>query len=465
MREPEQDELPTSEFEIVDLDDPDSSRGGLLHGQYFSGHSRFYLTILTLLGIGVLVLALVWPNITALSSLLTSGPTARATKPVTHIVERTPPVVNIATWGPITVMRDAPGYNADQGRVFAFETRTGHVLWRSNQDIRTFGVADAKVYMQRTDYSLHVLNVRDGSQVWQQKLVSGTIVNSEANGLLFVQPDSATVMAYRLNDGTLVWSHQAVGSLLQIEAGVAYTFTNGPASTGVISAFQASDGRLVRRYPVADSAPRAIVIEQGVIYILQNNLLLVAVRVADQRRLWQRQLARNADLARIADGQIYFNVYDGQGSDNWIDVWSASDGSSLWRYHYAFVAFSDEQNGIVYASAHSSISALRASDGRLLWHRGTNFLDPDIQINDGTVYISSFSDGVFNALNASSGQMRWSYSIAYNGDVQLDVLGFIAHIEPGIVYIVSMNDFSINAIRASDKALLWSSHISIHQPR
>ncbi|GHO83495.1 PQQ-binding-like beta-propeller repeat protein [Dictyobacter formicarum] len=460
----ERKDLFDDEFKIVDLDSLDSSRGGLLHGRYFSGRSRFFLTILTLLGAVVLVLALLWPNIMALSQSLISSPTARATTPVTHIVDRTPPMVTIATWGSITVMRGAPGYNADQGRLFAFETRTGHVLWRSNQDIRTFGVADAMVYVQWSDYSLHVLNVRDGSQIWQQKLVSGAAITSEANGLLFVAPDSATVMAYRLNDGTLVWSHQGVGSLLQVEAGLAYTFTNGPASSGIISAFHVSDGSLARRYPVADSAPRAIIIEQGVIYTLQNNLLLVAVRVADQQRLWQRQMERNADLARIADGQIYLNVYDGQGRDNWIDVWSATDGSSLWSYHYGFVAFSDEQNGIVYASAHSSISALRASDGSLLWHRETKFLDPDIQINDGTVYISSFSDGIFNALNASSGQMRWSYSIAYNGDVQLDVLGFIAHIEHGIVYIVSMNDFSIKAMRASDKALLWSSHISlIHQ--
>ncbi|GLV58958.1 hypothetical protein KDH_57860 [Dictyobacter sp. S3.2.2.5] len=466
MRDSEQDDpFSSGEPEIVDLDDAETARGGLLHGQYLSERSRFYLTLLTALGAAVLVLALLWPNISALSQPLLSGsqPVARPTTPVTHISQRTPPIVNVVTWGPITVMRAAPEYNSDLGRIFAFETRTGHVLWRSDQDIRTFGVSDAKVYVQWTDYSLHVLDVRDGSQLWQHPLPSGASVTSGANGLVFVAPDATTIVAYRLSDGTFVWSHEDVGSLQQIEAGVAYTFRSGPGSKGTISAFRVADGHLLGRFVTPDSYLRALVVEQGVLYVLQNNRDLVALRVSDQRQLWRRQIDENADLARIADGQIYFNVYE-QGIDNWIDVWSARDGSSLWRYHYSYVVFSDEQAGIVYVSAHSSISALRTRDGVLLWHHETGFLDPAIQINAGSVYINSISRGVVDALNASSGKWRWSYSIDYHGDAQLDVLSFIAGIKDGIVYVVSMEDYSINALRANDKALLWSSHIVITQP-
>ncbi|GCE05739.1 outer membrane protein assembly factor BamB family protein [Dictyobacter aurantiacus] len=467
MRDSEQDDLSSiGEFEIVDLDDAEAARGGLLHGQYFSGRSRFYLALLTALGVVVLVLALLWPNISALSRPLLSGPppVARPTPPVTHISQRTPPIVNVVTWGPITVMRAAPDYDSDMGRIFAFETRTGRVLWRSDQNIRTFGVVDGKVYEQWLDYSLHVLNVRDGSQLWQHPLPSGANVTSGANGLVFVASDATTIVAYRLSDGAFVWSHEDVGSLQQIDAGVAYTFRSGPQGHGTISAFRVADGRLVRRYSVNDDGLRALVVDQGVLYILQVNRDLVALSIPDLRQLWRRQIDKNADLARIVDGQIYFNVYE-QGISNWIDVWSARDGSSLWRYHYGYVVFSDEQDGIVYVSAHSSVNALRAGDGVLLWHHETGFLDPAIQINSGSVYINSISKGVVDALNARSGKWRWSYSINYHGDAQLDVLSFIAGIEDGIVYVVSMEDYSINALRASDKVLLWSSHIAITQPR
>ncbi|GCE19828.1 outer membrane protein assembly factor BamB family protein [Dictyobacter kobayashii] len=463
MREPEPDDLAASEFEIVDLDSLDEGRSGarprLLQGQHFSGRGRFLLSALTLLGVGV-VLVLLWPDV----ALLFPRPVTRVPSPLATSTnaggQQAPPLLTMLTWGGITVMKAAPGYNADHGRVSAFDTATGHLLWRTTQDVRDFGVADGKVYLHKLDDTLHVLDVRNGTQLWQRKLGSGAAVAAQADGLLLVVSNDGTLVAYRLNDGGIAWSRPNSGWLLQADAGLVYTFISGTTG-GTLFAFHVSDGRLFQSYAISSGPPRDIIVQQGIIYTVRNDLVMTAVRVADRSLLWERPLEQNASLARIAAGRIYFNVYD-QGLNNWIDVWNATDGRSLWRYQYGYAAFSDVQNGIVYVSAHTSISALRASDGHLLWHSPSTFSDPDIQVSDGSLYINSLTNGIVIALNARNGQTRWSYNIAANDGPQLDVLGFVAHVENGIVYVVSMHDFSLKAIRASDRFFLWGMHLSIN---
>ncbi len=149
------------------------------------------------------------------------------------------------------------------------------------------------------------------------------------------------------------------------------------------------------------------------------------------------------------------------GATNAVSALRTSDGALLWRYKTDGAAGDTPPllvNGILYVSpipwntGTSSVYALRASDGRLLWRytrTRNSMVYPTVVVN-GVAYIAS-GDGRISALRASDGTALWNMSLT--GTVYRPAL-----LVNGILYVNASADKGpgyLYALRASDGRLLW----------
>jgi len=209
-----------------------------------------------------------------------------------------------------------------------------------------------------------------------------------------------------------------------------------------------------------------------------------AWRATDGARLWQ-----SSDHLAILDmigGIVYASL------DNNFEASQATTGTVLWRtkldgspFYAPFIV----NNGILYLvatnisyesasapvhdegyalqlytvaaslqktmpekKATSSVYALRASDGRVLWHykgNNTNGWPQSMTVVGGTVYATtsnSSSEGYTYALQASTGALLWNY--AAGSQVYAMAVG------NGLVY-ASVNGGLLVALRANNGSVLW----------
>jgi outer membrane protein assembly factor BamB len=359
------------------------------------------------------------------------------------------------------------------------------------------------VYAGAMDNAVYALRAADGGLLWRYTtagpvdsppLVVDGIVYVNANidrGLGYL---TGFVYALRASDGALLWRYtngsfvyNGYMSLPTVVAGVAYI----AAQDGTLSVLRASDGSLLWRYTAKGAGGDSPVVINGIVYVLTTNIdqgpdYLEALRASDGKLLWR--FPSYASLPAVVNHVVYVTSRDG------LSALRERDGALLWRYALADTGFSLQTilDGVVYveaakyppattASTHtggyalqiatskitapidrkipfkqggpSSLYALRASDGAVLWHyqapgdknNGVGLL----AVAGGLVYINTTagsSKNIFSALRASDGSLLWSYP---TGDFAGDVL-----ITNGVAYLTAAGG-TVAALRAGDGSLLW----------
>jgi outer membrane protein assembly factor BamB len=320
-------------------------------------------------------------------------------------------------------------------------------------------VADA-FNMDRSD-GLVKLSARDGSVNWAHTLP--TVDNSlqdgsgnaadELGNVMYVhgwlykergQPPSGVISAYRASDGALLWSAPSLSQ-------------------------QAS----VQSFPLYVSAP---IVANGMIYALGSSAngasAIYALRAKNGIIAWSVPLPRGTFLPLDqtgVNGHVVFTVGSGLlvtfAQDGNISAWHASDGSAAW--HVTASVLSVEKapylpptlllaNQTLYivknassentsASAKSLLLALRASDGRVLWHYdfSSNLIGTSLA-RFGTHLYLDISNMLY-MLDATNGALLWQRRL---GDT-------VAPVEvDNRVYVFGIG--SLYALRASDGNQIWS---------
>jgi outer membrane protein assembly factor BamB len=109
----------------------------------------------------------------------------------------------------------------------------------------------------------------------------------------------------------------------------------------------------------------------------------------------------------------------------------------------------------VYAAYNKQVWAFQVSTGKSLWHRTLGTVGPTVIIGDflpqlavdqNIVYTSGYSGGNLYALNATTGQILWSYNAP------------ILTVGNGIAYVLASNDNNQNAVKAlqgKNGRVLW----------
>ncbi len=318
------------------------------------------------------------------------------------------------------------------------------------------------------------------------------------NNVVYAGASGGTVFAVRENDGGLLWQYSTDGSVETspiVVNGVVYVTAYVSYGPSHVYALRASDGKLLWSYTRNSSLSSPLVVD-GVAYLASDDGLLAALRASDGSVLWRREIkGQGVGIAEIVNGVIYGATYDNQGPGH-VDAW-------LWRTTLDGAPFQMPiivNNGVLYVTATassspgtatvpahsggyaletltsatvkktvpekqvtSSVYALRATDGAVLWHhkgKETNGWLLGFIVSDGTVFGCSVVDtgvlpngvhvttGYVYALKSSTGALLWSFIVPHNQAIAITV----AH---GVIYVGS--DDAIYALRASTGSRLWRS--------
>lgn len=201
--------------------------------------------------------------------------------------------------------------------------------------------------------------------------------------------------------------------------------------------------------PLVDHDILYMVVEEGA------NSYLKAWRLSDSQLspLWSYQMiccARNTFA--VANGAVY--VFSGGGIGS-ISALRVSDGTLLWNYptNGPIGASLTVANGTLYAGmdGRGGIYAFHANTGKLIWkyQQGGGVMAAPTVVN-GIVYAGS-TDRMVYALNGNTGSLLWRYTTDY-------AIMTRPVVSDGVVY-VGTGDNSVFALRATNGSLLWHQRI------
>jgi outer membrane protein assembly factor BamB len=367
--------------------------------------------------------------------------------------------------------------------------------WWSGHDV-SLTIVNGIAYVGSVDGVVSALRINDGTLLWSHTTNGSSTEPLVLNGIVYTSTNPGNgpghLYALHANNGALLWSYTGSSFLFvpTVVDGIAYVHSED----GTISALRASDGALLWHYKLNGPAFDTPTVTNSILYISSENKTLYALRASDGALLWLRRLDGHIFASpTIVNGVAYVGLEEGP-----VYALQASNGSPLWHYAPAGGEFVPPLviNGVVYLGTTemntqtatighagyslqtyaetipavpknpfkegiSSIYALSATDGTLLWHRTlyNNGSDNDaawLTIVNGAIYLGTFinqSRGYVYALRATDGSLLWRYPTE---DPAVNAL-----VANGIAYLVS-SDGTVYALRTTNGALLW--HYTIIGP-
>ena len=373
---------------------------------------------------------------------------------------------------------------SDNGRLYALNGKNGTVSWQYNAGapVHVAAVIDGVVYADANDNNgnsavAYAFNANNGSVLWHYSVndyISQMLVE---NGIVYAGTaatgNSIRLSALQASSGSLLWSYSAKaetpGLLTAGDGAVFYAEIQGIAGDSFnerITALRSSNGSVLWRLPIAaaDGFARGTpALSNGVFYIGSNSGSVYAVRVSDGSVLWH--VARSGgfdgtplDLSPLVDdGMVFMEGKQGPGGRHVVFfAMRASDGTLLWSKSQGVepgpvVNQPQIVGGVIYASdGVGGLSALRETDGAVLWqHTGDQVYTPVI-VADGRVQLNS-GESVL-AISSKDGAVLWRRAISFHNV-------FYSNDTPeaedsGIVYVATTNG-TVQALSASDGHALW----------
>ncbi len=194
--------------------------------------------------------------------------------------------------------------------------------------------------------------------------------------------------------------------------------------------------------PLSASPAAPPVIDGDRVYVALESGIVAAHGVSDGRELWRRDLPTTMPLA--ADGGRVFAV-----SGAAIVALNA-DGSSAWQAAVGtLTAPILAMDGWVIAAATDNVSALRATDGSVVWRRTLERVSEQPSIEGDNLYLP-LADGRVLALELATGTERWARRLSGTPTAVLAL--------PDRLYVGSA-DKSFYCLDARDGQVAWRQQI------
>ncbi len=289
-------------------------------------------------------------------------------------------------------------------------------------------------------------------------LAAGGLVYMVASGA-----DALYLYALRAKDGAIQWKFPAGGeSYLAIDAGIVYLDLDG-----TFYGLRASDGHILWRH--ASTYPGIASVGNASFYLYQHQSgTLIALSGSDGTQRWSARIPAliTTDKEGVPEyGYGHMEMIDGVlylvSSQGVISALREESGTLLWQNSAPTAPLPSSNpfgsaplslsHGILYVFT-DQLYALRASDGKLLWHASPatlqNFaVDPD----KGMVYVVDKT--TLEALRASDGKLLWQTQQTFGPDLEL----FNGVLYNGRLQLSRQHDFigQVYALRASDGHVLW----------
>ncbi len=364
------------------------------------------------------------------------------------------------------------------GVVDALRASDGKLLWHHQINAGAYDaqVVNGVVYVTASigDSSagyLYAWRASDGQLLWHYTDSNGPLSTPVVNdGSVYTDSynqvsQKMNVFALQASSGARLWSYSAVGTYSdgpQVVDGVVYIAANADGKPGNLYALRASDGSLLWRYTTSRYVYDPM-ISNGIAYISSGDGLS-ALRASDGHKLWSQPLDGNiGPIPLLSNGVLYL-----------ISTVVVLPGTPTPATSFGALpqmgAFGDLLQSVMnmipvkQAAPHkegvSSIYAIRADDGTVLWHykmskeNGMNWANW-LALENGVVYTGTYTGqdhGYVYALQSGTGALLWRHT--FNQASTNCVLAV-----NGVLYIcVSSEDSNaMFALRASDGAQIWSS--------
>lgn len=213
------------------------------------------------------------------------------------------------------------------------------------------------------------------------------------------------------------------------------------ALDGTVYAFQPGSKRILWSFSqavqkVKDSLTCALVVQGHTVYVVLNGQVY-ALNASDGTMLWQQNLAPPNSVQNSFDKLI-------------------SDHDVLYVSGTAYVG-----KDLSYAQSSGNIYAIRASDGKILWHHQDATPDPLITALNKNVYVKSGS--TLLVLNGDTGKLRWKKaSMVPSAIVADDTTAYVdAQLLDGVPpgNKNKMTDATLLALNTQDGHVRWSTPV------
>jgi outer membrane protein assembly factor BamB len=275
--------------------------------------------------------------------------------------------------------------------------------------------------------------------------------------------------ALRSSDGSLFWHYTSSVPFVSLPTvpalqlfppilvadGVVYVGTQD----GHLYALRASDGFPLWKYTsLVPPQPLPAVVAEGMVFLSLQDGSMDVVGASTGVLLWRYTPHVPAlqlfPPILVADGVVYAGTLDGH-----LYALRASDGFTIWRVvlHPTDNLFlMNVTGGVVFVAAafSGSIDAISQSSGSLIWqYPGKAGGSVPITVVQGVVYLALYTIGAnilasITALRASDGILLWSYTPHTSYRQLLPVVGYD-------IVLIALQDGSVEALRASSGSLLW----------
>jgi eukaryotic-like serine/threonine-protein kinase len=300
---------------------------------------------------------------------------------------------------------------------YALNASSGSLIWRVDVGCRVISsaaVVDGVVYVGllfNTQAYVDALNATTGSIIWQYAVANNFFESCPAvvNGVVYIGSYVGYVYALNATNGDLIWTYLTGGSVYSSPAvvdGVVYI----GSYDGNVYALDAANGAVRWVFQAGNPVYSSPAVVDNVVYANSDNGTLFALRTSDGSKIWKAFFGSGTDHADDSPAVAYGAVY--VGARNGYYAFNASDGSQIWFFTSPYS--NRAQTGYVYSSPavaagvvyfgswDNYVFALNASNGNMVWSYCTGgFLFTSPAIANGVLYIGSY-DGYVYALGGES---------------------------------------------------------------
>ena len=411
--------------------------------------------LVTAAGILLLLIVMVLPILPTI--LNQSGQHRSSTSAVVHATPTPTPILSplSGSHGVNPTLANGVIYiGASDGAITAVRASDGKLLWQ----YKTSGAAYAPLVINGVDYAsdyvgnngpahLYALRARDGKLLWsytRKDFINDPIV---VDGVAYLTSNDGLLAAVRAEDGSVLWRHDLKGQgvvIAEVINGVIYGEVFANPGPNHVDAWRVGDGSLLWQ-----SSDHLAILDtiDGIVYAaLDNNF--EALQASTGAVLWRTKLDGSPFYAPfIVNNGVLYLVATNISYEN-ASAPAHNGGFALQVY----TAAASLQKTVPEKKATSSVYALRASDGTVLWHykgNNTNGWPQSMTVVGGVVYAAtsiSSSEGYVYALQGSTGALLWNYAA---GSQVSDMT-----VDNGLVY-AGVNGGLLVALRANNGSVLW----------
>jgi outer membrane protein assembly factor BamB len=353
----------------------------------------------------------------------------------------------------------------------------GSLLWRTRIDgtiEEPPAVDHGTIYVSAiaSQSSLSAIRASNGHILWRSRHTGYLYAPVIEHGIVYLSTQEDGISAVRANDGMLLWHrdatlHQApiLKHGILFVSGVIFKSGEQVNHPDALYALHAPDGKQLWYHQTTTMQGSMFTVENDIVYAYMDGTC-VALQVNSGREIWHQTInATFALLPQVSGGVVYLAVttiiLPNPTTSRGNGPLQQMSAQGLLQGH---VQANTEREARPLKLGRSSVYALGASDGKLLWHKAVNqsnegFLNW-LQVVQDTVYFGAgmssqnTTNGIISALNRQNGAVLWQDAAPG--------LSSGALLSGNVLY-VSINDSPrslLYALQAHDGTPVWSIPVS-----